>query len=180
MPTDHTPPGLTALQRGVVESRVREDLKRAESLVGRSLPAVPVQFDLRGTAAGMFCSRGGQHWLRFNEWLFARDFETHLADTVPHEVAHYAVHLAFARRRVKPHGAEWQSVMRGLGANPSATFDADLEGLPARRQQRWPYRCACREHAVSTTRHRRMERRRAEYRCRYCEQPLVAANRGSD
>ena len=94
------------------------------------LPAIETRFDLSGSAAGMYCYKSACRWLRFNPWVFATDMALHLSDTVPHEVAHYAVHQCFGSRGVKPHGAEWRALMLALGANPSATYRADLSGVP--------------------------------------------------
>jgi SprT protein len=134
-----------------------------------------VLFDLKGSSAGMFKVHGRRRWIRYNPWIFAKHFEENLADTVPHEVAHYVVHEVFGGRRVKPHGREWRLLMKAFGANPRATFDLDLEGVPQRRQRTHPYRCECRGHQVSTTRHNRVMRGTGRYLCRHCDGELVYA-----
>ena len=171
MPTDSP---LTADQRTAVIGRVAHDCTRAGKILSLTLVPPPVRFDLRGTAAGMFCVRGRDHWLRFNPWLFAQDFAVHGTDTVTHEVAHFAVHTLFlGKQRPKPHGPEWRGLMVALGANPSATFKGSIDGVPVRRQRRHAYRCLCQQHAVSTTRHNRIRTGKSEYRCRYCDGRLV-------
>jgi SprT protein len=147
--------------------------------LGLRLARIPVLFDLSGTAAGMFRFDGEQACIRFNPWIFAKDFAVHLADTVPHEVAHYAVHAsARGRGRTAPHGREWQAMMRRLGVTPRATFADDLEGVPVRRQRRHAYLCGCRDHALSTTRHRRVSSGRARYSCTQCGGELRYAGEG--
>ena len=169
---------LTTAQAGQVMTRVIDDCERAGRLLGTALPVIPVKFNLSGTAAGMFCARGKQLWLRFNPWLFAQDFDIHLNDTVTHEVAHYGIHCAFpTRRRIKPHGAEWRGLMRALGANPQATFSSDMTGLRVRRQRRFSYTCDCQQHEVSATRHYRILRQRAAYCCRFCHAELCQSAR---
>ncbi len=162
-------------QRAQVLVATEAWIERAAELVALPLKPVPVLFDLGGATAGMFRARGEECWIRFNPWIFARHFEDSLQFTVPHEVAHYAVYCQRHRRRVRPHGPEWQRVMRGFGLPPEVTFKLDLDGVPVRRQRRHAYRCACREHAVTTVRHRRMCEGRARYLCRYCNAPLLPA-----
>ena len=159
-----------------IEGRVAHECERAAAVLGVPLPPPDVKLNLSGAAAGMFCRQGPDVWLRFNPWLFAKDFDRHLHDTVIHEVAHYAIYrLLGGRRRVRPHGPEWQGLMIALGAQPAATFTADLSDIPVRRQRRFHYQCACQIHDVSATRHNRIQRKRAEYRCRNCDSRLVPA-----
>ncbi|MEY2909558.1 MAG: hypothetical protein RLZZ602_2081 [Pseudomonadota bacterium] len=169
MQTDGSSLPLTEQQQAQVSQRVFADIGRAGAIIDLPLAPIPVHFDLRGRAAGMYCYREQRHWLRFNPWQFAAHFELHLNDTVTHEVAHYAIHSLLPRGRFKPHGPEWQGLMIALGANPKATFHADMSGVPIRRQRRYQYRCLCREHEVSSTRHNRIRLRGAQYRCRYCD-----------
>ena len=173
MPTEQPPAPLSAADQGIVCQRVAEEIDRAARWLGVILPPIEVRFDLSGTSAGMYCQRGEQRWLRFNPWLFAKDLPLHLHDTVIHEVAHYAINIRYGRRRLQPHGAEWQALMVALGADPKATFQADMAGIPVRRQRRYGYVCSCREHALSATRHNRIVRRRAVYRCSYCHGKLT-------
>jgi SprT protein len=160
-------------QREQVLERTRHFVSLAAELLERPFDPVEVRFDLKGTAAGMFCSDAKQCWIRYNPWIFAKYYEENLQDTVPHEVAHYIVQQVYGRRRVKPHGVQWRTLMDAFGANPEVTFSRDLEGIPRRRQQTHPYRCDCRNHEVSSTRHNRVVSGRGEYRCRYCNSELV-------
>ena len=164
----------TDLQQRVRDATLRH-VDRAGALFDRRFDPVPVLFDLRGTAAGMFKAHGRRRWIRYNPWIFAKYFEENLRDTVPHEVAHYIVHELYGRRRVRPHGPEWQALMALFGADPEVTFKLDLEGVPRRRQATHAYRCDCREHQVSTTRHNRVLRGTGRYHCRYCDGELVYA-----
>ena len=173
MPTEHYfNSGLTESQREAVLARAGADTARAASSLGLPLSPLPVYFDLKGAAAGMFCAREQSQWLRFNPWVFAQDFDLHLADTVPHEVAHYGIHARFGLRRVKPHGVEWRELVTFLGGTPRATYRQNMADIPVRRQRRYTYYCDCREHEVSTTRHNRMQAGNAQYRCRFCNGDL--------
>ncbi|WP_435216376.1 SprT-like domain-containing protein [Luminiphilus sp. nBUS_07] len=170
---------LSDVQAQEIQARVRHDIERAQRLLEIPLGPIEARLDLSGTTAGMYCYKGHCQWLRFNPWVFATDMALHLRDTVPHEVAHYAIHQQFGRRKVKPHGPEWQSLMVAMGANPSATYTADLSAVPVRRQRRHAYHCLCRDHSVSSTRHNRIRAGRASYRCCYCGEALVASSNDS-
>jgi len=150
-------------------------LARAEVLFGRRFPVIPISFDLRGRSAGMYRVRGGVRCIRYNPYIFAKYFADGLSQTVPHEVAHYVTDLLYGLRRVRPHGREWQAVMRRLGAEPRATGRYDLAGIPLRRQRCVVYRCACTEHQLGTRRHRAVSRGEARYVCRRCKSELRLA-----
>lgn len=147
------------------------------ALAGRQLDyrfaTIPVHFDLSGRSAGMFRADGRHSWIRYNPWIFSKYYRENLEGTVPHEVAHYIVHELYGLRRVKPHGVQWRRVMQLFGADPEVTFDEDLSGIPQRRQRTHAYRCDCREHALSSTRHNRARRGQGRYHCRYCRGELV-------
>ena len=162
-------------QRSEVRRETARYIGLAGELLGREFAMVPVRFDLKGSTAGMFKSDGDRHWIRYNPWIFGKYYRENLVDTVPHEVAHYIVHVTRRWRRVKPHGPEWQALMEAFGADPAVTFNLDLSGIPQRRQRTHAYRCACRDHDVSTTRHKRIERG-VVYLCRYCDEQLIYAD----
>lgn len=160
-------------QRHEVLAQTEHFITRAEEVLERHFSRIPVNFDLQGATAGMFRSRGRDREIRYNPWIFAKHYEVNLRGTVPHEVAHYIVHEVYGVGRVKPHGEEWQALMHYFGADPEVTFKLDLEGVPRRRQRTHPYRCDCRDHEVSTTRHNRMLRGKGQYLCRYCKTRLT-------
>ena len=162
---------LSAKSNATVTRETQRYVALASELLDYPFPEVPVQFDLRGRAAGMFKAHGKRAWLRYNPWIFAKYYDEHFSGTIPHEVAHYIVHELYGYG-VQPHGMEWQGVMGLFGADPGVTFNADLSGVPQRRQRTHPYRCDCREHEVSSTRHNRMARGAASYLCRYCNTTL--------
>jgi len=166
--------GLTARQREELRQRTQELIRRAAKELGLPLAEVPVRFDLRGSQAGQF-RMGDFPLIRYNDALAAVHYAGFLAQTVPHEVAHYVVHLLSGRRRRRPepHGREWQRVMQMLDAAPERCHRFDLAGIEVRRQQRHRYRCGCREHDLSTTRHNRVRQGTASYRCRTCGETLL-------
>jgi SprT protein len=151
-------------------------LRRAGEACGQDFPLIPVTFDLLGSAAGMYRVRHGRRSIRYNPYLFAKFFDDNLAVTVPHEVAHYVTDLLYGQHGVRPHGAQWQAVMRSLGVEPRASADYDLTGIPVRRQHRYPYTCGCTVHQLTARRHNKVHRGEAVYRCRRCGVALVEAD----
>ncbi|MGD8266124.1 MAG: SprT-like domain-containing protein [Chromatiales bacterium] len=152
---------LDERQKKQVLAEVRHCIEKANRALGCNLSQPDIRFDLRGRAAGQFCLRQECLQLRFNSALFARYFEENLAQTVPHEVAHYLVYALYmraGRKRVKPHGPEWQSMMRLLDAAPVTRHNFSLDGLPVRREQRFAWRCDCRSHSIAKRTHLRMLR----------------------
>lgn len=153
-------------------------LDRAEPLLrgaARATPAVTVRCDLRGATAGQAIFHAPDQWsIRFNPILAQGNLPAFLGEVVTHEVAH-VVAVSCNRRRVRPHGAEWRAVMTFLGIpDPQRCHSFSVPAAGRRRQRRWTYRCDCREHALSTTRHKRSHRG-TEYRCVHCRGVLRPA-----
>lgn len=174
-PEQRAPGGLRPLDSGqqqLVTARTHDCILNSAAIYRRELPLIQVLFDLTGLAAGQFrwnaISR--QCMIRYNPWVFAADFDHHLADTVAHEVAHYLVYQLHGSRH-RPHGAEWKRVMTALGVTPKATGHYNLAGVPVRRQQRHTYRCVCRIHQISNTLHNRQQKGR-RYACKTCRASL--------
>ena len=161
-------------QREQISAQTLACLRRAEALFDLSHQPIPVHFDLRGRAAGMYRVTRQSAVIRYNPFIFARYFEHGLQVTVPHEVAHYVTDRVYGLPHVRPHGGEWQSIMRQLGVEPRATAYFDLSGLPIRRQRRFTYQCDCDTHELSACRHNRVNQGRARYHCRQCGSVLVA------
>jgi SprT protein len=154
-----------------VVQRTHELTAAAPSLIARHAATPHIRFDLRGQAAGQFrLGPGGEPVIRYNPALLARHEAEFLAQTVPHEVAHYLAYLRFGRG-IRPHGPEWQQIMHALGADPRRCHDFDVSGLATRRMRRHVYHCRCGEHALTSIRHHRILRG-ASYVCRTCGQPL--------
>jgi SprT protein len=138
---------------------------------------VDVHYDLRGKAAGQVVWRhGAAPLIRYNLDIAERQQESFIRETVPHEVAHVVVRLLHPYAR--PHGREWQAVMQHLGVtNPQRCHRFEVAAQAGRSQRRWGYRCACKTHQLSTTRHKRMQAGKASYLCRCCGGPLSFSGR---
>lgn len=164
---------IDAGRQAMVRQATEHCLRRAGAICRRDFAPIPVTFDLAGRCAGMYRIRQGRRCIRYNPYLFAKYFEENVAVTVPHEVAHYVTDMLHGLHRVRPHGLEWQTVMRSLGVEPRACGDYDLAGVPVRRQRRFDYACVCTTHRLSAQRHNKVHRGEALYRCRRCGGPLV-------
>lgn len=165
---------ITEDQQILVRNRSYDLIRLAAADLGKNIPEIEIIFDLSGRSAGMYCSRLKQRWIRYNPYIFAKYFDENFNNTIPHEVSHYLVDAVFGRKRIAPHGQEWQSMMKLLGSEPETTHKFDLEGVPVKKQRRHLYRCGCRDHLLSTTRHNRSQRsRRNNYCCKSCGEILV-------
>lgn len=155
-------------------------IRRASGIYGCAFESLPVLFDLKGRMAGMYRVMRGERVVRFNPWIFAKYPEDSMGVTVPHEVAHYVTDMLHGFENIRPHGPEWQEVMRHFGVDPdeAVIHRLDLTGIPIRRQRRHPYRCNCRTHQLSGVRHGRIVRKSARYFCRRCGADLVHVSAG--
>lgn len=160
-------------QQATVRTACRHYLDIAGQHFQQAFDDIDIRFDLRGRNAGMYQRNGRLRCIRFNPWIFARYFDAQLAETVPHEIAHYVTDEVYGMRNIRPHGAEWKSLMQYFGVSPRRTFDCDLSGIPQRQYRRYAYRCDCREHALTAIRHNRVLRGTMRYFCRQCGGCLV-------
>jgi SprT protein len=153
-----------------IRARSLELLDRAQPLFescGVRPPEPDIRFDLRGLAAGQArWGIGERPVLRFNLAMAEAETARFLAQTVPHEVAHLVT--AACWRKTRPHGIEWQSVMRFFGAPADRCHTYRVPDATHRRQRRWTYTCGCQSHALSTTRHNRAQAGQVSYHCRRC------------
>ncbi len=106
--------------------------------------------------------------IRLNSELLLTHGAQFWRETLPHELAHLIVWQLHGRR-VRPHGAEWQAVMRLFGAGLERCHSFTV--LPTRRQREYVYHCACRAHHLSAVRHGRIQRG-GRYICVRCHTPL--------
>jgi len=91
-----------------------------------------------------------------------------MTTTVPHEVAHYVADILFGFKNIRPHGKEWQAIMCKLGVEPQVTGNYDLSGISMKRQRRFTYVCDCMSHELTTVRHNKISRGKAQYFCGKC------------
>ncbi|MFC3284626.1 SprT family zinc-dependent metalloprotease [Litchfieldella rifensis] len=157
--------------RACLEAQVEAAWQRCRE-VHPQLPRPRVWLDLRGKSAGQaHFGRGG---LRFNPVLYCENRHPFLREVVPHEMAHWLIQHLEGGPRMRPHGREWQTVMRRLfGLEPRVTHRFDVRhSSPAP----YCYRCSCDEHHFTARRHA-LARRGTRYQCRQCAQTLVYVGR---
>jgi SprT protein len=166
--------------------RVKQCLEMAGRVYRRDFSLDEIRFDLRGRAAGQVRFPQARSLfgsaslvMRFNAELLHRYAEEFIAEVVPHECAHAVVYHLYRPRfrsgvvRPKPHGVEWQNVMRDIyKLEPKVTHNFVLAPNVSRH---FSYICGCekRVHQVSIIRHNKMKRGRARYLCKGCGQALV-------
>ena len=154
------------------ERRTTALLQQSRRGFGMPIPTPEVRFDLRGKSAGQLRMAEGKTWqIRYNLALLTREPEAFLAQTIPHEVAHL-VAFAIHGRGIRPHGEEWQAMMRHFGVEPRRCHSFAVDDLTARRLRRFDYHCGCRTHQLTSTRHHRVLRGQ-RYRCAACRAVLV-------
>ena len=163
---------ISPYQQQQVVSETERYISIASAFFDRNIPAIPILFDLKGRAAGMYKSRLGTRQIRFNPYLFTKYFQDNLNDTVPHEVAHYITDVIYGLKRIRPHGEEWQAIMQLFGIEAQRTHSFDLQGIPQRQQKRFTYQCGCKLYQLTTRRHNLIQKGERRYLCRSCKGEL--------
>ena len=153
----------------LLNSRVEDCFKLAESFFKRPFKRPVVSFKLRGQKAGV--AHLHENLLRFNPQLYRENRDDFLKQTVAHEVAHLIAHQLFGER-IAAHGEEWQLIMRGvyeLPPNRCHTYD-----IKRRSVTRYIYRCPCpdSDFAFTAQRHGLVKKGR-RYLCRKCRETLI-------
>ncbi|MCQ4241877.1 SprT family zinc-dependent metalloprotease [Stutzerimonas stutzeri] len=152
-----------------LNARVEACYLLAEAFFKQRFKRPEVSLKLRGQKAGV--AHLDQNLLRFNDQLYRANTEHFLQQTVAHEVAHLVAHQLYGGR-IRPHGEEWQLIMRGVyELMPDRCHSYEV----ARRQaSRYIYRCACPERDFPFTGQRHaLVRKGRRYFCRNCRATLV-------
>lgn len=165
---------LSQQQKQMVVDETTKYIALANQLYETNHPLIPVMFDLKGHTIGMYKLWHNKKVIRYNTLIFSTYFEENLRDTVPHEVAHYIADMQKGRKRIRPHGSEWKSIMADFGADNSRTATYDLTDIPKRYYLTMPYACGCQQHALGIRRHNKVIKRSIEYFCRECGDMLKA------
>src|SRR5699024_4629035 len=161
------------------EAAVARWIAQARELLAlspRQLPLPHLRLDLRGRAAGQAVlshRRGECDAIRLNAQLLATHPQEMIEVTVPHEVAHVAIHRCHnlsGAGRVRPHGPEWKALMAAFGV--SAATCHNLPAAPTRRLRRFPYACGCAEIVWLTSIRHRRAKNGTVYLCRRCGEQL--------
>ncbi|WP_340677114.1 SprT family zinc-dependent metalloprotease [Paraglaciecola sp.] len=152
-----------------IRQRVQHCINVASVYFNHSFTMPEVKFNQRGKIAGS--ARLQKNELRFNPVLMKDNLELFLSDVVPHEVCHLLAFTLYGR--VKPHGREWQQLMREVfGRKPQTYHMMDVSKVAG---QKFTYLCACGPIQLSIRRHNKVVRKVQQYRCLKCGSQLIAA-----
>lgn len=171
---------ITRLQQDAVTEETTRYILRAAEHFDTPFKPIPVLFDLRGRAAGMYRVKANQKVIRYNPFIFAKYFTDNFNETIPHEVAHYVTDELYGLRRIRPHGNEWKDVMQffGVAANRTATYD--LSGIPRRQHKTFTYHCSCQSYELTSRRHNKIMQNAGHYLCRACGDKLFFVKSNQD
>jgi SprT protein len=152
-----------------LNARVEACYQLAEAFFKRPFTRPQVSLRLRGQKAGV--AHLNQNLLRFNPTLYRENTDHFLQQTVAHEVAHLVAHQLFGPD-IKPHGEEWQLIMRGVYELPPER--CHTYAIQRRHTTRYLYRCTCAdgEFPFTAQRHALVAKGR-RYFCRRCKATLT-------
>ncbi|WP_354623646.1 SprT family zinc-dependent metalloprotease [Psychromonas sp. MME2] len=141
----------------------------AECFFNRSFQRPSYLFNQRGKSAAT--AHLQRNLIKFNAILYQQNKETFLQQVVAHEVAHLIVYQCYGK--VRPHGKEWQKVMRDVfHCPPHTTHSLDISDVVG---QQFTYQCQCSSHQLSIRRHNKVLKG-GQYLCTRCKTLLTAKN----
>ncbi|NLS12873.1 SprT family zinc-dependent metalloprotease [Vibrio sp. SM6] len=163
--TSSKPTLSTSLQHAA-HTRLEQCLNHANRMLKRNFAKPELLFSVRGKAAGKAYLQSQQ--IRLNPTLFAENPQAFLDEVIPHELAHLLVYQLYGR--VKPHGREWQTIMKNVFGLPArTTHDFAVASVQGKT---FEYRCQCQTLPLSVRRHNKVQRGEASYHCRRCRAQL--------
>lgn len=122
-------------------------------------------FNQRGKSAGS--AHLQRNIIKFNATLYEQNKEEFIQQVVAHEVAHLIVYQQYGK--VRPHGKEWQHVMRNIFNCPAiTTHSLDISDVIG---QQFSYSCLCRTHQLTIRRHNKILKG-GRYLCIHCKGAL--------
>ncbi|MDB2330763.1 SprT family zinc-dependent metalloprotease [Alteromonas sp.] len=140
----------------------------AEQFFSRSFTQPALTFRRSGKNAGTAFLQ--QNRINLHPTLFKENTEAFIHTVIPHEISHLLVWTLYGR--VKPHGKEWQAIMKNVfNLVPSTTHNFDISNV---RTTEHAYRCGCQTHHLTTRQHNKILRG-TEYRCKACGIKLAKA-----
>ena len=156
-----------SIQHQIID-RVDTLIAEAIAYTGCQVKTPSISFRRSGGNAGT--AHLQRNHVNFNPIFLADNFTEYLNQVIPHEIAHIVVFQCFGK--VKPHGKEWQSVMREIyKCDPDVRHSMTL---PENAQRGVDYRCDCGIIKLGIRRHNKVLRGEQSYQCRQCRQTLVA------
>ena len=138
----------------------------AECFFDRHFTRPAYLFNQRGRSAGS--AHLQKNLIKFNPVLYQQNKAIFIEHVVAHEIAHLITYQLFGR--VKPHGKEWQNIMRQVFKLPAnTTHQLDITDVQGKL---FTYRCLCSEYQLTIRRHNNI-RKGTIYQCRKCKSPLT-------
>ena len=159
---------LSSLQL-LAEKSLQDWIEKLEGSNFMVSSAPTLVLNQRGRIAGAAVLQ--KNIIKLQPKLFAQNTDYFLSDVIPHELAHIAVFQHCGR--VKPHGKEWQYVMRDLlRVSPKVTHTLDVKKAGIKMHD---YECRCGKIQLTSIRHNRVVAGKQSYICKRCRNPLILA-----
>lgn len=132
-------------------------------------------FNQRGKIAGSALLQ--KNIIKLHPGLLIDNLDYYLNEVVAHELSHILVYQLYGRtsgifnkRRIKPHGQEWQMLMTDIfNLSPAVTHQLDVSKVA---MQSFRYECKCKQVELSLIRHNKVVKGKQHYYCRHCQQVL--------
>lgn len=124
---------LSAALKKQVNDKIIECQAIIKAKLGKDIKMPTVSYNKGGTTAGT-ANQGTWH-IELNPVLLVENQNQMINDTVPHEFAHLVTGQLYPdtkrtwSKKGRPHGAEWQYIMRVLGVNPSRCHTMDVSSV---------------------------------------------------
>lgn len=152
----------------IASSIVNQNMEQAKSYFSTDFELPSISLNQRGKIAGSAYLQ--KNIIKLNRMLFTQNIDAFKQQVIPHEVAHLVCYKQFGK--VKPHGDEWQSVMRKVfDLQPEVRHKFDVTNVGMRE---FPYHCECSELIMlSAIRHNKVARGKQQYRCQKCKTLLM-------
>ncbi|MDF7670506.1 SprT family zinc-dependent metalloprotease [Orbaceae bacterium ESL0721] len=143
---------------------LRLHLAQANTLLQTNYTEPTITYRSKGSIAG---SAYLTRWeIQLNRTLLCENGTPFIEEVVPHELAHLLVYKQYGR--VKPHGKEWQNIMRTVLGREAKTTHCFSVSRPT-----YVYICACQEHHLTLIRHNKIQKNNTQYFCKKCGKLLA-------
>lgn len=157
---------MSSHSQQLVSQKVEQCIHHASQYFEQNFKHPKINFNQRGKIAGS--ARLQFNELRFNPVLLEDNLDAFLQEVVPHEVCHLLAYTLFGK--VRPHGKEWQSLMRNLFELNGQTYhQMDVAKVKGKS---FNYQCECGTIELGIRRHNKVIRGEQIYICKKCRSPL--------
>lgn len=162
-----------------VQHRIAECIDIIEQRYHRRMPSPKVTYDVTGTDSAKANMRKWQ--LRLNPILLVQNSDRFIAETVPHEIAHFAtdlfyphVHRPGLNEKRQIHGRHWIEFMNLLGVPPNPHHVYDTTDVPVTKR-RFRYQCSLCHITIplGPKRHATLQKSPNAYHCRCSDKSIL-------